>query len=377
MPCAFLAGCKEFCPHLFPNGPGMRSVRHVRASIRPGQVHVSIGTTRWIASCTRDLMRRLQLLALLAPMLAAQSPAVLAGLGTGSYFPLDVGDTWVYRIDTRVVTSVYETWRVDRTVMLYGNTYSVIAIESPGFYYESYFRADSGGRVYLANGNGEQLFLDPSGQSPNAVLQITSRGGASSSLGSFPDAIGYANNMELIQETGSLVRGLGLLNSTAIMLSGSSGGTTEARTLVEATLAGGIRFPAPLSGVELGIESLTLDVSGKNVTNCAVPCYFVACYLAPGADPPGTYKPCARTRVALANWPATASRSVLLQLIAPDGSVPFQSTLGLDASPTESVMFVQVPLYSAPNVPLPSGIYQLTAKSADGAALAALSFQID
>ncbi len=55
---------------------------------------------------------------------------------------------------------------------------------------------------------------------------------------------------------------------------------------------------------------------------------------------------------------------------APDGSTPFSSTLTLDASPTESVTFMQVPLYSAPNVPLPSGTYQLAAKSSDGSAQA-------
>ena len=80
------------------------------------------------------------------------------------------------------------------------------------------------------------------------------------------------------------------------MLTGSSGGFTQGRTLVEATVAG-IRFPAPAPALKLGMESLTLDVTGRHVTNCAVPCYFVACGLVPGADPPGTYKPCAQARV--------------------------------------------------------------------------------
>lgn len=324
-------------------------------------------------------MRSLYWLLVLSPLLSGQSPAVLAGLATGSYFPLDVGDRWVYRIDSRIATAQYETWRVDRTAPLNGNTYSVIAIEGPGtFYYELYYRADSSGRVYVANGTGEQLFLDPTGQSPSAILQVTSHGGAASSLGTFPDAVGYVNNMGggLIQETGTLVRGLGLLNSNADMLSGSSGGTTEIRTLVEASVAGGIGFPAPVPAVQLGIESLTLDVTGMKVTNCAVPCYFVACTLAPGADPPGTYKPCAQARVELANWPASASHSVVLQFLAPDGSTPFHQTLTLDASPTGSVTFIQVPLYSAPNVGLPAGLYQLVAQTADGSAQSALAVRI-
>lgn len=313
----------------------------------------------------------------LAPFLGAQSTAVLAGLSTGSYFPLDVGDRWVYRVDSRAQTAGYETWRVDRTQALNGNTYSVIAIEGPGFYYEAYYRADSSGRVYVANATGEQLFLDPTGASSNAVLQIISQGGAAqSSLGAFPNSLTYANNMPggLIQELGTLAQGVGLLTSTANMLTGSSGGPVEIRTLVEAEVAGGITFPALLPAVELGMN-LTLDVSNMKVTNCAIPCYFVACYIG-GADPVGTYKPCAQARVGLANWPAAASRSVVLQFLSPSGAALFNSTLTMDASPTGSVTFIQVPLYSAPNVPFPAGTYQLVAKSGDGSAQAALSVQI-
>jgi hypothetical protein len=141
-------------------------------------------------------------------------------------------------------------------------------------------------------------------------------------------------------------------------------------------LAGGTHLPAPSAAVTLGIESVNLNVSGKQVTNCAVPCYFVACGLMPGADPPGTYKPCAQARVELANWPAGASRSVRLQLLASDGTAAYDQTLVLDAAPDRSVTFIQVPLYSAPNVPLAAGAYQLVAKSGDGAAQSALAVRI-
>jgi hypothetical protein len=325
-------------------------------------------------------MSRIFLLPLVASVLSAQTPAVLAALATGTYFPLDVGDRWVYRIDDRSVTASYQTWRVDRTETYNGLTYSVIAIEGPGtFYYESWFRADSSGRVYTPSGAGEQLFLDPGSQSASgAQLQVTGHGGGSSAVfGSFTDGLDYVNNLSsLVQETGILIRGLGLLSSTATMLTGSSGGFTQGRTLVEASLAGGIYLPAPSSSVALGIESPTLDVGGKRVTNCAVPCYFVACGIAPGTDPPGTYKPCAQARVELANWPALASRSVRLQLLAPDGTAAFDQTLVLDAAPGRSVAFIQVPLYSAPNVPLAAGAYQLVARSGDGAAQSALAVRI-
>ena len=180
----------------------------------------------------------------------------------------------------------------------------------------------------------------------------------------------------LLLETGTLARGMGLLTSNTQMLSGSSGGFTQGRTLVEATVAGGIHFPAPVPSVQLGMESLSLNVSGQKATNCAVPCYFVACGLVPGADPPGTYKPCAQARVGLANWPAGASRAVRVQFVAPDGTTRFDQTLNLDVSPAESVIFVQVPLYSAPNLGLPAGLYQLLAKTADGTAQSTLAVQI-
>jgi hypothetical protein len=177
-------------------------------------------------------------------------------------------------------------------------------------------------------------------------------------------------------ESGVLARGVGLLSSTTDMITGSSGGSTLIRTLVEAHVAGGIDFPAPQPSMELGMESLNLNVSGMQVTNCAVPCYFVACYLLPGADPAGTYKPCARARVALKNWPSGQSRTVTLQLLAPGGSAAFNSTFTMDSSATDSVTFLQVALYSAPNQPLAPGAYQLTAATADGAAQSAVAVKI-
>jgi hypothetical protein len=80
--------------------------------------------------------------------------------------------------------------------------------------------------------------------------------------------------------------------------------------------------------------------------------------------------------VGLANWPAGASRAVRVQFVAPDGTTLFDQTLNLDGSPTESVTFIQVPLYSAPNQGLPPGLYQLLAKTADGSAQSALAVQI-
>jgi hypothetical protein len=324
-------------------------------------------------------MKLLCLLAVFASISPAQSSAVLAALAAGTYFPLDLGDRWIYREDTRIDTATYETWRVDRTETRNGYVYSVIAIEGAyGAYGESWFRADSSGRVYLLTGSGDVLFMDPAITAPNSgEVQLTGSGGSvKTALGTFPDTVHYINSYGLETESGVLARGVGLLSSTTNLDTGSSGGPTLIRTLVEAHLAGGIDFPAPHSAFELSIESLVLNVSGMQVTNCAVPCYFVACYIGPGADPPNTYKPCAQARVALKNWPASQSRSVTLQLLAPGGSTSFTSTFTMDTSSTDSVTFWQVPLYSAPNRPLAPGAYQLQAATADGAAQSAVTVKI-
>jgi len=323
-------------------------------------------------------MRFAYLFLALASMLPAQSKAVLAGLATGTYFPLDVGNRWVYREDIRIATATYQTWRVDRTEVVNGYTYSVVAIEGAyGFYGECWYRADSAGRVYSLTGTGDVLFMDPTIAAPNSgEVQLTGAGGSvTTPLGTFPDTVNYINRYGLDRETGTLARGIGLLSSTSVLETGSSGGDDMIRTLVEADV-GGIHFPSAQSAMDLSIESLTLDVSGKKATNCAVPCYFAACYLAPGADPPGTYKPCARTRVALRNWPAGQSRTVTLQFLAPDGSTAFSSSLAMDSSPTDSVTYLQVPLYSAPNQPFAPGTYRLSATTSDGTAQSSLMVKI-
>jgi hypothetical protein len=324
-------------------------------------------------------MRLVFLFVGLVSLLPAQPKGVLAALATGTYFPLDVGDRWVYREDTRFLTATYQTWRVDRTETRNGNTYSVIAIEGPGtFYTESWFRADSAGRIYLLTGIGDALFMDPALVAPNSgQLQLTGPGGTTTTaVGTFPDTQKYLYTWGRDRETGTLARGIGLLSSTSVYEELSDTGDDLIRTLVEADVAGGIHFPAAQSTMELGMESLNLDVSGMKVTNCAVPCYFAACYFVPGADLQGTYKPCARARIGLKNWPSEQSRTVTLQLLAPDGSAAFHSTLTMDSSATDSVTFLQVPLYSAPNQPFAPGTYQLSAETADGTAQSSLTVRI-
>lgn len=326
-------------------------------------------------------MRFPLLLPFLAASAAAQSQAILAALATGAYFPLDIGNRWVYRIDSRVLTADYQIWRIDRTEDFGGKTYSVMSIESANAVLgESWFRAGDNGRVYILTGAGEQVFLDPTvSPDPTAQLAVTGRSKTfTGSLGTFPDGIAYLypSTGALEDETGTLIRGVGVMASTSVLHTGSSGGFTYGRTLIEASLAGGIHLALPTPALQLGVESLTLDVTNKLAPNCAVPCYFVACGLVPGADPPGTYKPCAHARVSLANWPAGGNRTVDVQLLSTDGTIVFDRMIAMDAAPDEAVNVLQVPLYSAPNQPFPAGRYKLVAMTADLSAQSSLTVQL-
>jgi hypothetical protein len=281
-----------------------------------------------------------------------------------------VGDRWVYRTDDRFFTARYETWRIDRTETINGQQYFALTVyAASGVTGESKFRVDEQGRILILTGNGDQLFLDPRPNGANGQLHPGNQAGSyKTAVGTFSDTITYTNPMGLLLENGMLGRGVGLLWSTTNLLTGSSGGFSSGRTLVDAVVDGGKTHYTATAGLRVGMESLTLDVTGKNVTNCILPCYFAACGLGgPQPDPPGTYKPCSRARVSLENWPVDASHTVHLRLIAPDSTVLSDQKYDLPNAPGEVVYTTQVSLYSAPNTPYPPGTYQVSASTEDGA----------
>src|SRR5215831_4917824 len=153
-------------------------------------------------------MRALITLLLLLPALHAQT--------TGSYFPLEVGDRWVYRTDDRFFTARYETWRIDRTETIDAKQYFALAVYTPfGLIGESKFRVGEQGRILILTGNGDQLFLDPRVGGENGQLHPGNQGGSyKTAVGTFSDTITYTNPMGLLMENGMLGRGVGLLWST-------------------------------------------------------------------------------------------------------------------------------------------------------------------
>jgi hypothetical protein len=160
------------------------------------------------------------------------------------------------------------------------------------------------------------------------------------------------------------VRGVGLASEQSNLNAGSSGGFFQSLTLVEARLDG-VVLAQPAARLSLAIENPVLDVTNQKAPNCTVPCYFVACGLLPGADPPGTYRPCAETRVETSYG---VGHSVQLQLFDPAGTLVNSTTA--DVSSAGGLEYISLPLYTTPDTTPPSskltvlapGLYRLAAR---------------
>jgi len=292
-----------------------------------------------------------------------------AALSTAPYFPLQVGDQWVYLHDSRAVTGEYRLRRISRAEIIGTTTWFVMEESTSGSAQvtETRYRNDDSGRIFQLTAQGEQLWLDPTpNPSSNAVLTV----GKSAPLtvqtpaSSFSNAISYSTT-GFILENGFFARGVGLVTSTAQILAGSSGGFDQSYTLVYAKIDGNLVFGSPAKALELAADAASFDATNHVAANCALPCYFAACGLGVlTPDPPGTYKPCFGARVRLEQSSSDAV-SVDLDLLDDTNQSLYHATV---ISPAESSTVVQgsIPLYSTPNMPFPPGNYQLRAKTADG-----------
>ncbi|MBS1871989.1 MAG: hypothetical protein JSU00_02155 [Acidobacteria bacterium] len=298
---------------------------------------------------------------------ADSTPAAITS--STAYLPLQTGNQWVYRADSRAVTSTYFTRTVTGTRLIGDRTYFVLEDRaSPGdASTQTLVREDEQGRIYRLNGDTEETWVDPSGGP--GVVTIQSRDvPVSTPVGSLPVGLTY-QLPGFIFETGVFARGLGQMSSSSSLISGSSGGFTYGFNLVESRIGSGLHFMTPATSVEVGVELNKLDVTGKNVTNCAIPCYFTACGLG-GADPTGTYKPCfqARVRVGLGSCTASSPVTAALSLVDGTGAVVHSADIGLTvpAGTCQAAAYHQTPLYSAPNSPFPAGSYRVNVKVTAG-----------
>ncbi len=276
-----------------------------------------------------------------------------------NFFPLETGNQWIYRVNSRQATSVYDEWTVLRSQIVNDFTYWVVQMSRSNS--QALYRTDEQGRVYRRVGPRETLWLDPtSAPDASATLRVERRVSPYvHPLGTFGEALVYSARTALTSETGVFIRGIGLAGNSSTMLTGSSGGFLQSSELVAARIGGEIRLQSFAPSLQLGVETTDLNVSDKEAPNCAVPCYFAACGLVGGADPPNTYKPCFQARISL-DAPTEAARELELELTNVDGKIVHQARLR--QAQQESTLFHQVPLYSGPNTPFAPGIYRLTVR---------------
>jgi hypothetical protein len=290
-----------------------------------------------------------------------------AELSAAPYFPLRVGNQWVYRTNNRAVTSAYTVWRVKSAARIAGQVYFVLEQGIGGNLL--LLRPDDQGRVYqLGRELQEVLWFDPNSRSGAGVIQVQSHASFRGPIGSFEDALFFQQFDPLLISSGFLVRGVGLVSRQTQMISGSSGGFAESLELVEARIDDHIRYATAAVSVGLAVESVDLDVSGKRVTNCAIPCYFTACGLVPSTDPPNTYKPCFQTRVRLEGPPRDVTVGV--DLLSASDTVVMHAEQVLTVPPDgDAAAFMQMPLYTQPNQPVAAGAYRVRATAESSSAV--------
>jgi hypothetical protein len=280
------------------------------------------------------------------------------GLGGGSYFPLQVGNTWVYRYNTRFITNDYIVRSVTGTEVINGQTYyDLTDTTSASSTVVLRLRGDNNGVIHALTGSGEVVYVDPT--------VATGHTSYLSLVGKFDDAITTGSFQGLMSNSSIFARGVGLVSSQNRLETGSSGGFTDGLELIEARIDNVI-FSLPASRLKLAIENPDLDVGNHKAPNCTVPCYFVACYLAPGSDPPDTYRPCVQTRIESSYGQA---HSVQLQFFNPSGTMVYDTSLDMGAQ--GGVHYFRLPLYTAtgpigPFTILPAGLYKLAARMSVG-----------
>jgi hypothetical protein len=282
-------------------------------------------------------------------------PTVDQGLASSGYFPLAVGNTWVYKTNDRLLTASYVVQTISSQVYQAGQIYYVLTQTTPTLGLVdtlAMLRSDSNGVIYQYVNGADQVYLDPTSSG------IASYTGA---LGTFTDAIIPPSqfNGGLIQTTSTYARGIGMVNSQSQMLSGSSGGFLQSLDLVDVKV-NGFHLSLPVPKISLSIDNPSPNLSAQLAPNCAVPCYFVACALAPGADPPGTYRPCGQVRIDTSA--EVPFYTVLVQLLDSTGTAVFQNS-SQSATPA-SLNYIRLPLYTGqtPFTLLPPGIYSLVGK---------------
>lgn len=268
------------------------------------------------------------------------------------WWPLTAGNEWHFRRNDRVSTGQHSVWRVLRREVVNGVEWAVLEGAPSNL---SRLRTAEDGALYSRNASGaETLLLDPSGQRRGEWAVTGMAPLAVTLAGTFSGELSWQGPVQgLGRDSGRFARGIGPSYFQTNVIAGSSGGFGAGYTLLEAVIAGA-RFTPAYPRLELGLEANVVDFSVKSARNCALPCYFVACF---GADLPGTYKPCLEASVR-----GGAGR---LALLDPGGVPVFE---------TAADGWVRIPLYRAPATLLPAGKYSVRATV--GASVVTLPLEI-
>jgi hypothetical protein len=258
---------------------------------------------------------------------------------TGSFWPLDVGNEWHFRFNSRVITGDHSVWRVASKESINGVIWAVL---NPGPFGLTRLRSEADGRVYRLTDDGRDVLLfDPTGLQPGVWVAGARSPIAVTLAGTFGEEISWQGPIVgLSQESGRLAKGIGPTYYQTNVIAGSSGGFGSGYTLLEAVI-GGARFVPNYPKVELTLETQVANLSAKTVRNCAIPCYFTACF---GADLPTTYKPCMEVSVR-----------------GGGGKLTLTDDSGNSVYETLTNGWVRIPLYREPATILPAGKYSVTA----------------
>lgn len=263
----------------------------------------------------------------------AQARVVCVTPSAASLLPLQRGYEWTYRTRNRAQTGETLTLRVTDAMESEG-TVSFEVTATPGGVF-GWFREDTEGRIWRRDRLGPASLWVDALTAPRIAF--------TGPLGEWPAAADVVQQLPLERTRRLFAPGVGQVFLESTLLTGSSGGFTNGWELVAYRLGNVVREEPEQSGLRLVAESRTLDVTGRQVSNCAVPCYFVACGLAPGADPPGAYKPCFRAHAS--GQSPTPGASLELRLLDAAGAVLYRAAQPLAAG---SRLQRQVPIAHPP-----------------------------
>ena len=250
----------------------------------------------------------------------AQARVLCVAEDAASLFPLRLGNEWTYRVRNRQVTGGTLQLRVTNVGEADGQPWFEVRLDASAVY--GWFRTDEQGRVWRRDRltTPAAVWVDPANLP--ARVQVTP-------VGEFTGAVEVTVNESVVRTRRVFAAGVGLALLESFMLTGSSGGFLDGWELVAYRVGNVSREEPAEAALQLAAEASVLEVSGGKVSNCAVPCYFLACGFVVGTDPPGTYKPCFRAQAT--GRSATAGAQVELRLLDAAGAVLYRASQPLAA----------------------------------------------